>query len=308
MAEVIRETRDGFACAGLRNDAVELLIVPQLGAKLISLINRATGRQWMWQSGKLPQLFDVPTGCGFADGPLLGADECLPTIAPCRWDGRDLPDHGEAWTEAWSLDDDALADGRLVTLLDLPISPLTIERAIHIDGSAVRFDYALANRSDCEQAYLWAFHPMMAIEPGDRIELPPSVTSVRTEQALGDTPLGDRGDIWSWPTPKAGIDFASLDLGGPDRAVKLFTEPLTVGHAAIVNDRTGDRVTFAFDAGELNTLGIWINRGGFDGYQHIALEPTNGAPDALDLAVNEWGRCASVAAGATKRWGFTLSV
>jgi galactose mutarotase-like enzyme len=308
MCEAFGETRCGFDCVGLRGDAVELLVVPRLGAKVISLINRATGRQWLWSSGRSPRLFEVVTGCDFADGPLLGADECVPTVAPCKWNGRDLPDHGEAWTQAWSLDDAALGDARIVTRLDLPISPLSIERTIQVDGDVVRFDYAITNRSDDEQAYVWAFHPMMTIEPGDRIELPASVTRVRVEQAMGDLPLGARGDVWSWPTPKPGVDFASLDLGGPDRAVKLFTEPLTEGRAAIVNDRTGDRLTFTFDVAELNTLGIWINRGGFDGYQHVALEPTNGAPDALDLAVHDWKRYASVAAGATKRWGFTLNV
>ncbi len=303
-AEVFRETRDGFDCAGLCSDAIELLIVPQLGAKLISFVNRATGRQWMWHSGKSPQLFEVATGSGFADGPLLGADECLPPIAPCRWLGRDLPDHGEAWTETWSLV--SAANGRIVTRLDLPISPLTIERTIHLDARTARFDYLLTNRSDAEQAYVWAFHPMMTIEAGDRIVLPDSVSRVRTEMAMGDLPLGERGEAWSWPRPMDGIDFAALELGGPNRAAKLFTDPLSEGRAAIVNDRTGDALTLTFDAAQLNTLGVWINRGGFGGYQHVALEPTNGAPDALDLAVNDWGRHASVDGGATKRWGFVL--
>jgi uncharacterized protein (TIGR02186 family) len=64
-----------------------------------------------------------------------------------------------------------------------------------------------------------------------------------------------------WLRTAAGVNLAALDLGGPDRAVKLFSEPLQdEGWACIVNERTHERLTLRFDPRERNTLGIWINR------------------------------------------------
>jgi galactose mutarotase-like enzyme len=306
--QVFREQIDGFECVGLRNTTVELLIVPQLGSKIIRLRSRLSGRQWMWASGRAPQLFHVTPTTPFDAGPLIGADECIPTISPCHWDQRELPDHGEAWTQAWQLDAKALEIAQLTTRLNLPISPFTLERTITLDAATVTLAYRLANRSNHEQCYLWAFHPMMVIEADDQIELPPEVRQVRNELTMGGLDLGRHGNVWPWPTPLPGIDFSKLDLGGANRAVKLFTQTLQSGWARIANKRTGDQLTIRFDPNELNTLGIWINRGGFGAYHHIALEPTCGAPDALDIAVKAWRRHGTLLPESSTHWTVALEL
>lgn len=307
MVTVRRFAVEGFEVVELANDILRIGITPELGARIVDLVHLRTGRQWMWKSGRNPQHFRASLGTAFDRGPLFGADECLPTIAPCHWRGRELPDHGEAWTEPWELDEAALAQGgRLTTKLRLPISPLLIERTLCLDGDCLRFNYRLENRSEDPQEYLWALHPMMNIEPGDRIVLPDGCRHVQTEVCLGDCPLGNRGDVWNWPHPTDGIDLANLDLGGRRRAVKLYTEPLVEGSAAIVNDVTGERLSFSFDPAKLNTLGIWINRGGFQQAHHVALEPTNAAPDSLAMAIDDWKRFGLLAPGETQCWDLNL--
>src|SRR5687767_6086711 len=119
-------TVQGFRIVGLRNETVELAVMPELGAKVSSLIQRQTGREWLWtpQGAHYRRL---PTGTPFDQSSIVGADECIPTIAPSRWRGRDLPDHGEAWSEEWTLDEAAFAQGAIVTNLRFPISPLWLE-------------------------------------------------------------------------------------------------------------------------------------------------------------------------------------
>ncbi|MBN1910315.1 MAG: hypothetical protein JW818_11290 [Pirellulales bacterium] len=299
---------EGHEVIELASEAVRIGVMPGLGAKVIHLLHVPTDRQWMWKAPRQPQFPRVPTGAPFDQGPLVGADECLPTIAPCRWRGLDLPDHGDAWTEAWELDRDATADGHVVTRLQLPISPLWMERRIRLSGEVVRFDYQLRNRSDEPFEYLWAFHPMMNLSPGDRLILPDDCRKVRTDTCLGGCPLGQRGDEWDWPAPVPGVDLARFDLGGPDRAVKLYTLPMNEGWATIQNEDSGESLTFRFDHKQLDTMGIWINRGGWNGYQHIAIEPTNAAPDALDLAVNEWKRHGCLQPDQTTSWGFSIEL
>ncbi len=89
--------------------------------------------------------------------------------------------------------------------------------------------------------------------------------------------------------------------------VKLVTEPLKTGYAALWNERTGDCLAFEFDVKQIDTLGIWLTRGGWNGYHHVALEPTNGAPDALDIAVNEWKRFSSLPPGEMREWEFSIT-
>ena len=126
MIQVTHRRVDGFELVGLENSHLSLAIAPALGAKLVSLVDRASGREWMWRPTPQLRLFAKSTGTPFPEGPLVGADECIPTIGPCSW--RDLPghDHGEAWTEAWTLDRDAIERGELVTRLRLPIFPFEI--------------------------------------------------------------------------------------------------------------------------------------------------------------------------------------
>ena len=299
---------EGHGAIELANEAACISVMPGLGARVISLRNPHSGREWMWKAPREPQYPKAPTGAPFEDGPLVGADECLPTIAPCQWRGFDLPDHGDAWSEAWELDHDALTDGRIVTRLQLPVSPLWVERQISLDGAIIRFDYQLRNLSDEPFEYLWAFHPMMNYSPGDRLILPDSCRKVLTEVCLGGCPLGQQGDEWDWPISVPGIDPTRFELGGPNRAVKLYSEPLTEGWATIQNDDSGESLTFRFDPAQLNTLGIWINRGGWKGYEHIAIEPTNAAPDALDLAVNKWKRFGYLDPNQTKEWSFSIEL
>jgi hypothetical protein len=58
----------------------------------------------------------------------------------------------------------------------------------------------------------------------------------------------------------------------------------------------------------VDTVGLWINRGGWHGYHHLAVEPGIGAPDPLDVAVREWGRYAVAAPHTTVRWAFRLRI
>ncbi len=306
MTNVSQRLIEGFQVFDLCSEEVQVSVMPELGAKVISLLHRKTGREWMWKAPHQPQYNRLPTGSSFAQGPLVGGDECIPTIAPCCWRGLSLPDHGEVWTEAWDLDSLQLKGARIVTRLRFPISPLSIERTMRLDRATVRFDYALQNHSPGPFEYVWAFHPLLTIETGDRIILPDDCRRVRTDACFGDCPLGERGDGWEWPRPTPAIDLSRLDLGGEGRGVKLYTQPLNEGRVELGNEKTRERMIFEFDTNEINTVGIWINQGGFGGFRHVALEPTNGAPDALDVAVDDWKRFGRLSPGETKRWSFSI--
>src|SRR5438552_8292589 len=90
----------GFEVFILSNQEVELAVVPELGARIFSLTDLRTGREWLWHPTGGRKLFRNRVGDSFASSPLIGVDECVPTIALCSWQERDLPDHGEVWAAA----------------------------------------------------------------------------------------------------------------------------------------------------------------------------------------------------------------
>src|SRR5690349_486482 len=70
----------GFKAYQLTNELVRVAVVPELGARLISLKDLRTGREWLWHPTAELKLFRNELGHKFENSPLVGLDECLPTI------------------------------------------------------------------------------------------------------------------------------------------------------------------------------------------------------------------------------------
>jgi len=276
----------GFEVYTLSNQEVELAVVPELGARIISLKDLRTGREWLWHPAGGRMLFRNRAGDSFASSPLIGVDECLPTIAPCSWQERDLPDHGEVWAAAWTLDFEAWERGLLRTSVRLEISPFDFERTIELQENKVLLSYLLNNRAAEEEHYLWAMHPLVRLQIGDQLELPASTRALLN------------GATW--------VD--AVDSTHPKgNCEKIFAWPVSEGQVAINNPETGDRFEFVWDAGENNTLGLWLNRGGWHGHHHFALEPANGEPDVLTAAAQH-KRCGAVPPHGPVTWQVCIRV
>lgn len=301
-AEIYTRTEQGLAVTGLRTTEVELEMVPALGGRVISLRRRGSRREWCWHQPRADWLWANAPGDDFGRSPQAGIDECVPSVAACTWRGRAVPDHGEVWAEAWTLEPGELAAGRLSATVPMRIAPLVFRRTIRAEtAGTLVFDYALTNRGEAAEDYLWCVHPLFTIEPGDRLELPAEMTSLRLNGGLGDRPIAF-GDVWRYPEPFPGVRLDRLETPGmPRGCVKGFAGPLQEGRAAIFNERTRDRLELSWDARELPYLGVWLNRG-HAGFHHVALEPASGAPDSLADAVTQWRQFATIAPGATARW------
>jgi hypothetical protein len=306
-AEIFSSHEQDFAVVGLRTATAELAMVPELGGRIISVRSRRTGREWCWHQPRPDWLWANQPGDGFGASPQAGVDECVPSVAPCTWRGRSIPDHGEVWFQRWSLDPAELSAGRLHAAVRLTVSPLVFSRTIRVAApDTFVFDYALVNTGPAAEAFLWSLHPLFQICPGDRLELPGSVHRLRLNGGLG-VPIAF-GDTWAYPEPLPGVRLDRLEVpGAPPGCVKGFAGPLQEGRAALVNAAGGDRLELRWDARVLPLCGLWLNRG-HGGFHHVALEPTHGAPDSLADAVERWRQHGVVEAGATVKWSVAWQV
>jgi hypothetical protein len=276
----------GFEVYVLTAEEVEIAVVPELGAKIISLKDLRTGREWMWHPPGELKLFRNHPGDAFSQSPLAGADECLPTIAPCSWQGRELPDHGEVWNAPWKVDLEALEQGMLKTSVRLEISPFDFERTIELRGNEIQINYQLNNCSPTERKFLWAMHPLLRLQAGDRLELPASTRALLN------------GAAW--------IDAVISAI--PERnSAKIFAAPVSEGLAAIGNPVTGDRLEFEWSPVENDALGLWLTRGGWHGHHHFAIEPANANDDSLAVATAR-NHCGTVAGNSSVSWQLSLRV
>lgn len=276
----------GFAIYVLANRRVEISVIPELGARVLSLKNQSTGREWMWRPPGPLRLFRNAAGDDFSRSPLAGADECLPTIASCAWQGRQLPDHGEAWSAPWALDPQAWERGIIRTKLTLPISPFTFERSIKIRGNEISLEYCLRNHATTEQRFLWAWHPLLSLQSGDRLVLPDS-----TRATLD-------GAMW----------LDKIDTAVPDgKCSKLVAWKILEGRAAICNARAGDSLSFEWSPAKNRALGVWLNRGGWHGHDHFALEPANSDGDDLSQSAAR-NHCGLITAGGEAVWDVRIEL
>ena len=277
-----RVTRSGFPARQLSNAFLSVEIVPQLGARIVSLKNVRTGREWCWHPGSELQLFANRYGDVFADSPNAGFDECFPTIEACEWQSRQLPCHGEVWSVPWALDEAAWEQGIISTTVRCKQSPFELNRQVYVRENQVHLKYVLRNQGANPEPYLWAFHPMIQVNAEDRMALPPEVQALRLEGASGGPLAAPRSD-WAWPSPFPDFHLDRFELGANQSAsVKGFTGKLENACARIANRANGEFLEISWDAEPNPFLGVWINRGAYQGFQYVAaLEPTNGQTDSL---------------------------
>ncbi len=295
----------------LTADDITVTVVPELGGKVSSII--WNGRELLFQHPERP-LRAARYGAGYADFDASGFDECLPSVGACPypsepWQGMPVPDHGELWPVPWS----AVLEPKAIHLDVNGIQfPYSFRKSVELRPDAgIWFRYRFQNRSGAPFPFLWSAHPLLAVEEGVRIHLPEPI-DVIVDWSRDDR-LGEQFTTHSWPI---GIDRDGREvdmslIGRPDPGFveKLYTSRLTEGWCGAHHERSGWWVAMVFSTRSIPFVGLSINQGGWPvdgrGYFNLGLEPCNGFPDRLDLAV-ERGECAVAGPGEDLEWEFAL--
>ena len=283
----------------LSNESVEISVAPAFGGRVVSIVDRKTGREWLdgWSPPAVRRLWTPVDPADFATGPGAGLDECLPTVLPCEVGGRQLGDHGELWNRpvAVEVDESRLA---LRCRWSLESLPLGFEREIVLGEGRLTFSYRIENLAAVPTPYQWAWHPLFAYEPGDELRFEPTPTVCFEPQ----------GPALPWPVIQPGCNLSTADLAGiASQCAKVFVGPLAAGHARI-QSRDGARMDIEWPVEWLPYAGIWITRGGWKGLHHWAVEPTNVPLDRLADALlePEFRRLAVLEAQEARTWEVTL--
>lgn len=290
-----------FSAESLSSDLLSAEIVPELGAR-ISRLRASGGREWMWAPTSERRLFKSRNGDDFLSSCLVGADECLPTIIGCSWQGRNYPGHGECWKAAWRLSPRGDSGSPVQTSVELPLSGANLDRTASIHNCTLLLEYELSNTGKASWDFCYAFHPLFNLRAGDRVRLPISEGGrIYVENWDGAEAV--------WPSPAEGSDLSRFRMGTVDPAtLKIFSAaPLLDNRAIVWNTRTRERLLIEFDPVFFSAIGFYANVGGWGGHHHFAIEPTNAQADSLERCASNGLNYSTLPPGGKTTWWIRIS-
>ena len=311
---MLRTTKiDHLLCLEVESARHKLAILPELGAKVISLVDKQSGHEHLWRHPLRPF-----RRAAYADAydryDLSGWDECFPTISEVvypeePWKGILVPDHGELWSLPWQWD---YQDDTLRMWTQSVRFAYRFERTFRLsDAGPIVIDYRVSNPTPFPFKALWSMHPFLKVTPASRVLLPAGVR-VRVELSHNER-IGGFLSEHPWPVTQdrhgQAVDLSLM--GTPDEPTleKLFTTPLPAGWAALYDEEQEDFLAFTFDPQLTPFVGICQIRGGWPpdapDSRTTILEPCNGWPDRLDLAMTRAAGVVIPAEG-ERRWSVML--
>jgi len=280
----------GLRAWTLEDDCMRVAMVPALGGKIVSLLDKRAGRQWLIDSGGRP-LQPVAYGASFTAQDMSGWDEMFPTIDACAYPGpgsrhgAPLPDHGEVWSLPW--EEDAVTPNSLTLSVRGRALPYRFSRTASIaEPGHLRLDYKVVNESDEAMPYLWAAHPQFAAGPEKSITLGAEVTQV--VNAVPFPQWGAPVTLYPWPeaTRTDGIR-QRLDRIRPaetHECHKFYVPPDQAVRSAAIVDRACGAVLRMEWGPPVDYLGVLADEGMFNSAAVAALEPSTGFYDSLERA------------------------
>jgi hypothetical protein len=315
MSATLVETQvEGHPALAIETDKLALKVLPELGAKVISLLWKPSGRQHLWRQPGRP-LRRPLYGDDFHLYDLSGWDECFPTIGTGYypdgpWKGIALPDHGEVWALPWQW---TWAENKLRMEVHSVRFGYHFERTFDFTlDDRIAIHYRVSNPTAFPFKALWSMHPFFNVSPASRVLLPQGA-SVTTEISQG----GRFGPFLSrlpWPqatdTSGQSVDLAMMGPRKQGFVEKLFAAPLHEGWSALYDADSQDFLAFSFDPELVPYMGICQIRDGWPddepAYTTI-LEPCSGWPDRLDIAVDR-GAHVVIPAQGERAWTVTLQL
>jgi hypothetical protein len=275
----------GLECLRIENEHVAVEVLPELGAKIHRLIDKARDHNVLWHSPRVTP-HAAPLGANFDDHWSGGWDEAFPGGAPSlnRY-GDELPYMGELWTQRaqWRLQEYSPERVEILFSLITPITPARWERRLTLDAgeTAVGLHYRIENLDSRPFDFNWGIHPVQAISPAHRFDVPARRAEVDEH---GGGVLGRQGDTYAWPS------FGDLDMRralGPeagDFALHYLTE-LEDGWVACTDTAARRGFGLVFDRSVFPVIWLWLVYGGWRGYYQAIMEPWTGYPSPLAEAV-----------------------
>ncbi|QGQ94547.1 hypothetical protein EHS13_06445 [Paenibacillus psychroresistens] len=312
VPQILETTYKGVAAISLETELMKVIVVPEIGAKIVSLFYKPTQKEWLLDSGQRPFL---PLGVDalFEKSDMSGWDECFPTIDACKYPlqgkhyGNLLPDHGEVWSLPWHA---AIEPESLNLKVKGSCLPYVFQRKMSfIADGVMRLEYEVTNLSDEDLAMMWTAHPQFIATSDMAIHLPEAIKQMICVH--GGNSLVANETVYNWPIASvSGQDkhLDTMDFGVEQDSRKLYyAGEVPEGWSGLSCSKSADYLLFQVSQEQVPYLGIWVDEKHYNDRITCALEPSSGYYDSLAAAVAN-GKSALVLAGKTLTWQLDVSL
>lgn len=265
MTPPLREIAPGLRALDLRNEQVEVTVLPDKGADIYSLVHRASGVDVLWKApwgarvpGPWPR---VATSMGrwleaYAGGWQLllpnGGDEC--TERGALWGF-----HGEAALVPWDVLDHTSSTASLETTLFSV--PLHVRRELSLDGPVLRLREVVTNTSEEPLEVMWSHHPAFGAPFLDgHCSIYAGCRSVLADDRAPGSLLVP-GSRHEWPlirTPEGEVvDLSRVPAGSDKRDLLAYLLDFSSGYFAITNPGLGFGVGLRWPVEVFDKAWLW---------------------------------------------------
>ena len=277
----------------LQSEKLHVDVLPDNGGRVASIRCRRTETEFLLSGSKYGATAAFSDTAPFEVSDCAGWDECLPTVSFSFSESGeyDAPDHGDLWRRPWITLEQS--EAHIVLSTECFSRSFSFTRSLHVEATRIRFDYSVANRGHKAESFLYACHPLFAVDAGDGVLLPREISTVRLHYSRGNR-IGLPGEQIPWPLTVPGCEKSAINLVGDvlDSTAEMFyVTSLRRGICALYRAHRNQAVVMRFTLESLPFLGLWICSGGWpeqDGLrkQHaVALEPTVAPSGSLADAV-----------------------
>ncbi|MDO5712873.1 MAG: DUF5107 domain-containing protein [Tissierellia bacterium] len=243
----------------LENKYLQVDILKDFGAKILSIVDKKDGEEFLFQS---QSSYQVPKlGDDFSKYDTSGIDDCFPTIDSCEIKGINYPDHGSLWSIPWEMTGN---HQKVFAKIRDPITKIEIEKIFSLKKQRLSIDYIFINKEEEPKEFLWVFHGLFQMKPEYTLLFPfdekdllqihgkPGEFSIKNPK---EYPINES---FKWYLPHKIPLKGEIGYQGPEK-----------------------RILFHYDRIKIPYLGLWVTTGGFKGERNWAIEPSTGYYDSL---------------------------
>jgi galactose mutarotase-like enzyme len=261
----------------LVNESLSLEILPSVGGKISSLVDKSSGQEWLWTNPWLSTRHPVYGESYVGSLDFGGWDEIFPSVDPCRipTPGGEamVPDHGDLVQMPWRIVSSGA--GHVEMEVEGRSLPFLFRRRLELDGARIRLHYTLENLADFAFPWLWCAHPLLPLDADLSLEAGAPFQVLYASGAA--TGLQGRKVTWN-----------KLPARSERWAAKLFSEKGAVSRVR-VSKGNGASLALEWNSSDIPYLGLWVNNGGWSGcgsepYFNLGIEPATLPIDNLAAA------------------------
>jgi galactose mutarotase-like enzyme len=271
----------------LDNSEIRLTIRPDMGGRIDQIEDRHTGHFWLWHPPHYTAdaTRSLPIGASFDDQWTGGWDEVFPNDAAGLFQGRNLVDHGELWSQRWQV---VNRSPRSITLrYQCQTVPVRVEKTIQLDPQRpeAQLIYWFENQSDEQLPFLFKQHAAIAIEAGDEILLP----DCWVEPAFLEFSkmIGQPGKT-RFPNAIAAngeaIDLRRVPPPSSQLQEFYYSSDLSRGYCGVRHQRTQSALLMTFDLADFPYVWMFQSYGGWRDHYVVVVEPCTTMPSDLEEA------------------------